>query len=139
MRFVCKRCGEGFERKPSHAPDYCSKRCYGQARKRRIDDPFRFTDKNGYVRLKYWDDDREKYVHIFEHRFVWQQTNGPVPPGFVVHHENEDKSDNRLSNLRLMRRADHTREHSIQPDKYPNGGSHAEYCRRWRASRKISE
>ena len=51
------------------------------------------------------------YHHIFEHRKVWEDANGPVPEGCVLHHVNEDKLDNRLENLQLMRRSDHISHH----------------------------
>lgn len=35
-------------------------------------------------------------------RLVCSVFNGPIPPGLEVNHINEDKSDNRLSNLNLM-------------------------------------
>lgn len=50
---------------------------------------------------------------IGEHCFVWGMTNGPVPVGYVVHHRNGDKLDNRLENLELMSRAQHRLHHDI--------------------------
>lgn len=46
-----------------------------------------------------------------EHVAVWQEAHGPVPRGYLVHHRNEDRADNRLRNLRLMTRAQHTQLH----------------------------
>jgi DNA (cytosine-5)-methyltransferase 1 len=36
------------------------------------------------------------------HRIVWIAANGPIPEGLVVDHINRNRSDNRLSNLRLV-------------------------------------
>ena len=47
----------------------------------------------------------------FEHRRVWEDVNGPIPDGWVIHHINEDKSDNRIENLCIMRRGAHASHH----------------------------
>lgn len=39
------------------------------------------------------------------------------PPGFVIHHLNENKQDNRRENLQLMRRSDHTSQHHLGKSK----------------------
>lgn len=46
-----------------------------------------------------------------EHRMVWETANGPIPDGYVIHHKNGDKLDNRLENLEMMTRAQHRKHH----------------------------
>jgi ribosomal protein L40E len=47
-----------------------------------------------------------------EHDLVWERANGPIPAGFVVHHINHDKLDNRIENLQLLDPLTHKRHHS---------------------------
>lgn len=48
-------------------------------------------------------------------RLVWEAANGPILPGRIIHHDNEDPMDDRLENLRMVTRAEHARIHST-PD-----------------------
>lgn len=46
-------------------------------------------------------------AYQLEHRYVWEQEHGPLPQGWVVHHLNGVKLDNRLENLAGMPRHEH--------------------------------
>ena len=37
-------------------------------------------------------------------RAVWQEAHGPIPKGWLIHHLNGDKGDNRLGNLAAVPR-----------------------------------
>lgn len=49
---------------------------------------------------------------VLLHRWVWEQANGPIPDGYVVHHVDHDKRNNALSNLELMTCAEHAQHHN---------------------------
>jgi hypothetical protein len=49
-----------------------------------------------------------------EHRVVWRQERGPIPPGHHVHHLNGVKTDNRIENLVLLDEARHYALHGVQ-------------------------
>ena len=63
-----------------------------------------FMSYNGYVRIHI----NGKW--ILEHRYIWEKVHGPLPKGWVVHHLNGIKDDNRLVNLFAMPRDKHSRE-----------------------------
>lgn len=45
------------------------------------------------------------------HVYIWEQYNGPVPKGHVIHHLDENKRNNDISNLVCISRSDHMRYH----------------------------
>jgi hypothetical protein len=51
--------------------------------------------------------------YAYEHLLVWV-SSGKQPPGEgeIIHHYNDDKSDNRIGNLILMTRAEHNELHN---------------------------
>lgn len=67
----------------------------------------RRIDEKGYVRIsigsKRW---------VYEHRMVMEAELGrTLTRDETVHHKNGDRSDNRLDNLEVVSRSDHTRIH----------------------------
>ena len=64
------------------------------------------THNQGYVYV-HNPDATSKSQWRAEHIVVWEQANGPLPKGFVVHHLNGIKTDNRLENLAGMLRLQH--------------------------------
>lgn len=71
--------------------------------------------------LKYNDGDEHTKVYLYKnniktikgtHVAVWEAFNcKTVPEGYVVHHINQDPTDNRIENLECMSRKKHVQEH----------------------------
>lgn len=48
---------------------------------------------------------KKKEWHIRHHQIIWISVYGEIPKGLEIDHKNEDKLDNRISNLQLFTRS----------------------------------
>ena len=60
---------------------------------------------HGYVR------NMTNYRRRYEHQSVWEKHYGPIPHGCRIHHKNEIKHDNRITNLECLTESEHRRKH----------------------------
>lgn len=70
----------------------------------------RFKQRNGYVLVKGYGHPRAtmRGGYVFEHIVVWEKAhNQSVPEGYVIHHLNGIKDDNRPENLVALPKKDH--------------------------------
>jgi len=112
-RHPCPDCGTAIAR--------CSVRCRPCGTKIRIPKVTgpgnyawkggRTTDRYGYIHLLVAPEARKGHRYRPEHRLVWEAANGPIPEGFIIHHRNGVKDDNRLENLEAMPRKKHNHRH----------------------------
>ena len=65
-------------------------------------------DRNGYfsVYLRCID---KKSRNFLMHRVIWFYFNGEIPQGYEINHKDEQKSNNALSNLEILTRAENVR------------------------------
>ena len=61
--------------------------------------------RKGYLRGRHGD------RLVLAHVVAWEAVNGPVPEGMQIHHVNDDKTDYRIENLRLVDATTHKRIH----------------------------
>ena len=110
LRFVCRACGQQREtRNTGNKGVFCDKRCRADFERKGRDEPTRYRQA-GYWMLR-WNEGGQ-YRYQFEHRRVWEDANGPIPAGYEIHHKDEDRGNNGLDNLQLMRKAEHRQHHS---------------------------
>lgn len=110
----CRHCGEGFSVPRSEASKgdgygrYCSRGCKYAARRTR--QGFEYcgmwfaVNGNGYY--------ENTNTGTKLHRFVYEQFHGPIPPGFQVHHKDDNKVNNDPENLEAMSASAHTILHN---------------------------
>jgi len=104
----CKNCGNMFE---TTRNTFCSRECVAEyARKTGIRKKNGYWYENGY-KVLYLEGDKS----IKEHRKIMEEHLGrKLKPYEVVHHINGDRSDNRIENLEVMTRGEHSRLHRLQ-------------------------
>jgi len=69
---------------------------------------------NGYVKIRVGKEHplADPNGYAYEHLVVWCAAGNPRPAkGWLLHHRNDDKTDNRIGNLELKRRGAHNAEH----------------------------
>lgn len=74
---------------------------------------------NGYMRIKMPGHNRANSAdYVAEHIYIWEQVhNRPLPQGWVIHHLNGIRNDNRPENLVAMPRGGHTKREEAEPYK----------------------
>lgn len=68
---------------------------------------------------------------IGEHRYLWEQANGPIPKGYIIHHINGDVQDNRLENLLCLTPKEHKRLHKEEQIKSTGSDYYGKRCKNW--------
>jgi len=53
-----------------------------------------------------------KAKSILTHRKIWMKYHGQIPEGYIIHHKNGNKKDNRIENLECISRKIHSFLHS---------------------------
>lgn len=68
---------------------------------------FKRDKKTGYFLSSSRIGEKRKRLHIY----VWEKENGIIPIGYEIHHKDHDKSNNEISNLELLTKAEHKQRH----------------------------
>lgn len=84
----------------------------------------RMLNDDGYVKVRVGVDHplADPNGYAYEHLVVWCAAGNQRPgPSELLHHKNEDKADNRYSNLELTTRPDHNARHIAERGRRANG------------------
>jgi len=57
------------------------------------------------------------------HRDVWEFYNGKIPPKHDIHHKDNDRSNNRIENLELYTKSEHSRRFNSGKNQYTKNES----------------
>lgn len=69
------------------------------------------------------------------HRWVWEQANGPIPKGLIIHHIDGDITNNDITNLMMLTRKEHNKIHKEQ-ELVSNGEYYRETSKNWMKENK---
>ena len=60
------------------------------------------------------------YIRIYngeewtlEHRYIWEQHNGVIEMGMIIHHVDGNRSNNNIGNLEMMSKSEHRKYHML--------------------------
>lgn len=70
---------------------------------------------DGYIEVKV----AEPSTWMVKHRMIWEQANGPIPPGYNVQFKNHNPLDCRIDNLYLISKAEQLAKENSFYVKYP--------------------
>jgi hypothetical protein len=112
---ACEACAGSFKAFPSMPTRFCSRQCYGAAKRAKPGDRW-VSPKTGYAWL-HVDDGQGGVIRVQEHRWVMEQHVGrPLHSWETVHHKREGfkgRSNNDLNNLELWP-SRHPRGHRVE-------------------------
>ena len=60
---------------------------------------------------------------IYLHRYVWEFHNSKIPSNYHIHHIDENKDNNDISNLELISDSEHSKHHAITNEWITSGKS----------------
>ena len=78
-------------------------------------------DGCGYKKFNATDKTLKKRVTVKAHRFVYEYFNGKIPDGLQIDHINRDRTDNRISNLRVVTHRENMQNRIYRSDMCPEG------------------
>lgn len=67
-------------------------------------------NNDGYMCTTLYDDNGKRST-IRHHRIIWEVTNGKIPNGYDIHHIDENRSNNTITNLEMIESSTHKRNH----------------------------
>ena len=104
---ICEQCDESFRVHRSHAHRIftCGMACRILLSRK---DALEF---NGFWFFRNTEGYFYSHAQGLLHREIWKFNLGPIPDGYVIHHRNEIKDDNRIENLQMMTEYEHILHH----------------------------
>lgn len=117
VEYTCKECGKVKSTWPSQVKKFCSAKC-ATTHKTKSNIGNKILS-HGYVLIYTKSERANCHGYEFEHRLVMEKHIGRLlTDSELVHHINGIKNDNRIENLVIMSKSEHSTYHSNQPTNY---------------------
>jgi len=75
------------------------------------------NSKRRHLRVYYWRHSGWKESPKALHRDIWQEANGEIPKGYVIHHKDGNSLNNNIENLQIMSKGEHQSKHSSNEER----------------------
>ena len=112
----CPKCGKSMTRR-SNLCISCENKTRSEKYKGENNPNWKngWTRSEGYIYKRVKPTGEKGHPYYAEHRIVWEEKYGKLPDGYIVHHLNGNKSDNRLENLQARPRKEHSPKSIVEP------------------------
>ena len=102
-----------------------------------------YQERTGYYSLSKQIKQKNPEMERRLHRAVWKFYNGEIPKGYHIHHKDQNKNNNDISNLELISPSEHSKLHQKtgqnrewwhSPEGKIANKKGRELCKKWHAS-----
>ena len=70
-----------------------------------------------HLRVYFWRHSNGGECPFALHRQIWIDNNGEIPKGFIIHHKDGNSLNNKIENLEMLQKNEHSKNHMLTPER----------------------